>query len=205
MGGNEIRKGVTETMTNVDPQLFERAARGDRDAYWRLIGSYRGLIYSVARGMLRDHEQAEDQLHEVLLTAFRSLPSLRKPDRLPSWLYSLTRNHIMDRMRRERRIREAASVQAAEQAFQVVSVAEMGEREAWMVRMEQAMNRLPEPFRIILAMKYMNNFSCREIAEVLEISVSATKSRLFEARKLLRKMTEQIAKDEDREADHALR
>jgi len=178
-------------MADVDPFLFDRAKRGDRDAFWKLVMPYRGLIYSVAFGMLKDHDRAEDQLHDVLLTALRSLWNLRDPSRLPSWLYSMTRNRVIDQARREKRLRHALKASAPEIA-RVVPISELQEKEAWLRRMETALAGLPEPFRVILGMKYTNDYSCRDIAEILDISIPAVKSRLFEARKLLRKRTEAL-------------
>ncbi|HUT24273.1 MAG TPA: sigma-70 family RNA polymerase sigma factor [Sumerlaeia bacterium] len=179
-------------MADVDQGLFKRARDGDRDAFWSLILPYRGLIYSVALGMLRNAEQAGDELHDVLLIAFRSVSNLRDPAKLPSWLYAITRNHIYDRTRREKRLRLAAQ-DAARGTGQVVAITEITEKEEWLTRMERAMERLPEPFRVILGMKYMNDYSCREIADILDITVPAVKSRLFEARKVLRKNMEALA------------
>ena len=179
-------------MADVDRGLFKRARDGDRDAFWSLILPYRGLIYSVALGMLRNAEQAGDELHDVLLIAFRSVSNLRDPAKLPSWLYSITRNHIYDRTRREKRLRLAAQ-DAARRTGQVVAITEITEKEEWLTRMERATERLPEPFRVILGMKYMNDYSCREIADILDITVPAVKSRLFEARKVLRKNMEALA------------
>ena len=99
-------------MLKVDERLFQRAREGDREAFWQLVLPCRGLVYSVARGMLKDHERAEDQLHDVLLIAFRAIPNLRDPNKLSSWLYSITRNHIQDEMRREQRLRKATQVAA---------------------------------------------------------------------------------------------
>jgi RNA polymerase sigma-70 factor, ECF subfamily len=182
-------------MPEVDQELFRKAKQGDRDAFWRLVVPYCGLVYSVAFGMLKSRERAEDQMHDTLVVAFRSLPNLRRAEKLPSWLYSVTRNHILDEMRREKRLR-LASV-AAHRTIEVVAVGELMAREAWFERMERAMEQLPEPFRVILGMKYMNDYSCREIGEILELSLSAVKSRLFEARKLLRKRMEAMASDRE--------
>lgn len=178
-------------MTEPNQDLFERARQGDRDAFWGLVLPYRGLIFSVALGMLKSHELAEDMMHDVLLAAFGSLPNLREPAKLPSWLYSITRFRIMERQRREQRLR-GALYESAEPA-RVVPIGEVLEKEAWLGRMEGAMGQLPEPFRVILALKYMNDYSCGEIAGILDLSVPAVKSRLFEARKLLRKLTEAAA------------
>ncbi|MBN1868913.1 RNA polymerase sigma factor [Candidatus Sumerlaeota bacterium] len=195
-------------MTEVDSNLFRRATEGDRDAFWRLVTPHRGLIYSVARGMLGSHERAEDEMHDVLIAAFKALPTLRDASRLPSWLYSVTRNHVLDLIRREQRLRRAAEGAAhlagETSVARVVTISERTEKERWLDAMEEGLERLPEPFRVILGMKYMNDYSCREIAEILDLSVAAVKSRLFEARKLLRrKMQALMAKGEER--SHGMR
>lgn len=173
-------------MPTVDRDLFRRAIQGDRDAFWQLVLPFRGLIYSVALGSLRNHEQAEDELHEVLIIAFRSLSNLRDPGKLASWLYSVTRNHIVDTQRREHRLHKALETAVREPAL-VVPVSDLADREEALDRMEEALRHLPEPFRVILGLKYMNDYSCREIADILDLPETTVKSRLFEARKLLRK------------------
>jgi RNA polymerase sigma-70 factor (ECF subfamily) len=172
-------------------KFFDLARTGDADAFWQLVLPHRGLIYSVAFGILKNHERAEDQLHDVLLHAFRSIGNLRDPQRLPSWLYTMTRNKVMDTLRREERARRAV-YQAAGQP-KVITMSEIMEQETWLQRMEAAMVELPEPFREILALKYMNHYSIQEISQVLEISEPAVKSRLFQARKCLRRQTEELA------------
>ena len=173
-------------------KLLEWARQGNREACWRLIAPHRGLIYATALGMLKDPDQAADLLAEALLAAARSIGSLRRADRLPGWLHSLTRNLALDLIRREQRRRKAMARAAREAA--VVPVADWVEKERRLATMEEAIGELPEPFRVILALKYMNGYSCARMAEILDISVSAVKSRLFEARKLLRKKTEALAR-----------
>lgn len=172
-------------------QLYDKARDGDADAFWQLVLPHRGLVFSVAFGMLRHRERAEDQLHEVLLQAWRSIANLRDPERLPSWLYTMTRNRILDVQRRDQRM--ARALDMVSHTARVIPVAEAIEKDAWLNTMEAALSELPEPFREILALKYLNQYSLHQIAEILEISEPAVKSRLFQARKLLRLKTEQLA------------
>ncbi len=193
-------------MPSVDEALFRRAREGDRQAFWELVLPFRELIYSVALGMLKNHEQAEDQLHEVLLQAFRSLSNLRDPARLGSWLYSMTRNLSLDQIRKAQRLRGAiyASHGHGTSVAPVVPVEQRKEKEQWLTWMKAALDQLPEPFRVALALNYMNDTSCQEMAEILELTVPAVKSRLFQARKLLRRKTETLAAKE-KGLDHGLR
>lgn len=190
-------------MAEIDPSLFKQAARGNREAFWKLVLPFRGLIYSVALGMLKSHERADEQLHDVLLAAFGSIATLRDPAKLPSWLYSITRHRVLEQMRKEGRLRGAVH-EFVQGTTQVVPMAELLQKEAWLAHMEEALSQLPEPFRIILALKYMNDYSCQEIARILELTVPAVKSRLFEARKLLRKNTEALTLNEEKGQTHEM-
>ena len=72
-------------------------------------------------------------------------------------------------------------------------------KEEQLQQLEKALVTLPEPFRIILSMKYMNHYSYKQIAAVLDISIEAVKSRLFEARKLLARRMKSL----ERQSNHA--
>lgn len=189
-------------MTAVQVEHYEEAAAGDREAFWRLVSPYRGLVYSVAYGILKDPEKAEDLLHEVLVKAYQALPNLRDPKKLSSWLYSMTRFQCNELMRKEKRRRKLIE-RSGPTLNRVVPVGEWREKEQWLTMMEEALLELPEPFRVILAMKYTNDASCRDIGDTLGISIPAVKSRLFEARKLLRKKTQARANRAE-EGDHGM-
>jgi len=169
---------------------FKKALRGDQDSFWALIEPHSGLIYSVAFGILKDPEQAQDILHEVYIEAFKSISNLRKANRLPAWLHSLTRNLCYNIIRKSIRA-EQGKVQVLRARPKVVPIDEVLIKEEELKQLQIALGELPESFRIILGMKYMNQknfshcYSCKEIAGILDISVEAVKSRLFEARKLL--------------------
>lgn len=170
---------------------LELAREGDREAFWRLVGPHRGLIFATALGMLKDPEAAEDLLHETLLTAARSIGTLRDLPCLPAWLHTMTRNLALDSIRRQQRGRRAMA--AAARQTRVIPVGEWVEKEAWLTTMEQAIGELPEPFRVILALKYINEYSYEQISRALGITLGAVRSRLFEARKLLKSKTEALA------------
>lgn len=168
----------------VQQRRFQKALEGDSAAFWALIEPYGGLIFSVAHGLLNDADRAQDILHDVYLQAWRSLANLRSPARISSWLYTMTRNQCFDLMRRQARadknMRQTASMQP-----DVIPIYEVMINNEDLRRMHDAIRTLPEPFREALSLKYSSGLKCREIADTLDISISAVKTRLFEARKLL--------------------
>lgn len=163
--------------------VLRKAMNGDVDAFWELIQPYERTIYAVALGILRDPEKAQDIVHDVYLRAFSTLGNLRSPEKLAGWLYTMTRNIAHEHQRKERRDEKLPQVMPAQ--F-VISVPDMLIREEELQALEAAMQTLPEAHRIVLGMKYMSSMSCREIAETLGIGLEAAKSRLFEARRVLR-------------------
>ena len=170
---------------------FKRAAEGDQDSFWALIEPYGGLIYSVAFGIMKDSERAQGILHEVYIAAFHSLDNLRNPGRLGAWLYTITRNLCYDILRKEKRIREKKGDYYRSRP-RVIPINEVLVQKEEFRLLGEAVLTLPEHFRVVLGLKYMNQYSCRDISEVLNISIEAVKSRLFEARKLLRRRMEKF-------------
>ena len=165
-------------------QLFRKAVRGDRDAFWQLIEPMGGLIYSVALGIMKDPERARDILHESYVKAFTTLNNVRDPLRLASWLHSMVTRLCYDVMRRD--AREARGrIEVMSHTPRVVPIDKVLIKEQELGCLEDALSALPEPFRVILSMKYMNRYSCQEIAGALSLAVGTVKSRLYEARKLL--------------------
>jgi RNA polymerase sigma-70 factor (ECF subfamily) len=172
----------------IDPEaLLGKALAGDAESFWKLVKPHERTIFATALGVVRDAERAEDVLHETYLRAFRTLGGLRTPSKLAGWLHAMARNIAHETIRRSQR--EERAISEAPVAPPVVPVTELWVREEELALLERCLGELPEQHRVVLGLKYMQNMSCRDIAETLDIGVEATKSRLFEARKaLLRRM-----------------
>lgn len=176
------------TMTMPPPLevLLQRAIAGDSTAFWELVGPHERTVFAVAYGVLRDPERAQDVVHDTWVRAFSTLGGIREASKVSSWLYGMARNIAHEHMRKD--IRQEKIVAASPADAKVISIPDImmeAEDRAWLAK---ALDQLPEPHRVVIAMKYMNNLSCKEIADTLDIGVEAAKSRLFEARKALRQL-----------------
>jgi RNA polymerase sigma-70 factor (ECF subfamily) len=85
-----------------DNNLIPRAVDGDRQAFAELYDRYSRPVFLTLVGLLRTREDAEDALQAAFLTAWRKLPTLRRPDRFVSWLFRIARNKARDAARRQR-------------------------------------------------------------------------------------------------------
>ena len=164
-------------------ELLDRAVQGDTEAFWQLVRPHERTIHAVAYGVTGDPELTRDIAHDTFVRAFSTLGNLRSESRLSSWLFAMARNIAHEHQRKAERGRRMLSRQPEPE---VISVPEMLVAKERMSQLEDALHGLPEPYRVVLGLKYMNNLSCREIAGALGIGLEAAKSRLFEARKVLR-------------------
>lgn len=175
----------------VDEALFRRATAGDANAFWQLVSPFRRLVYSVAWGVLRDEERTEDVVQDTWVRAWTALGSLQSPQKLSGWLFMMARNVAYEQVRQSDR--QARVVERSEEPASG-PVGDSLETDEQILLMRVALAQLPEQHRLVLAMKYLEGASCKEIADRLEIGTEAAKSRLFEARKLLRNRMESLEK-----------
>src|SRR5919107_1327594 len=89
----------------MERELVLRAMHGDEEAFDELVGRVGDSMHSVARRILRDTTLAQDATQQALLDAWRSLPTLRDPDRFDAWVHRLLVNACYAEARRERRHR----------------------------------------------------------------------------------------------------
>jgi RNA polymerase sigma-70 factor (ECF subfamily) len=177
----------------VQTALVDRARRGDREAFSVLAGGAVDRVYAIARLILRDTDLAEDATQDVLVRAWRDLPTLRDVERFDAWLYRLTVRACADIGRRRRRWRAELNVVPIEPA-EPDRAAELADRD----QLERGLRRLNDAQRTILILTFYVGLSPTEAADVLEIPVGTAKSRLHYAIDALRAA---LAADERSVAD----
>jgi RNA polymerase sigma-70 factor (ECF subfamily) len=173
-----------------DRELVEAFRGGDEAAFEALVARYVRLAGAVAYGIVGDYESAADVVQEAFVKAHVALAELREPERLKGWLYGVVRSCALDWLRREKRSRAQSSLSHMEGAEDLVpdgarpgAGAEQRELEERVLREIQA---LPESYREVVVMKYLDERSYKEISETLGITIETIESRLFRARKILK-------------------
>jgi RNA polymerase sigma-70 factor (ECF subfamily) len=161
-------------LVSVDDEL-------EREFEARLVESAR-LAFRVAYGVLRNQADAEDVAQEAFAKAHRSFAQLRDRDRFRAWLVRITWRIAIDRRRADRRrgFREAAHARLAPTS---TSPCEADEREAALWR---AVDALPEKLRVVVVLANVEGHAVREIAALLQVPEGTVKSRLFDARQILK-------------------
>ncbi len=159
---------------------------GSLDALGELYDRYNRLVYRTALGVTGDTESASDLLQEVFLRLFRFAARIDPERPLEPWLYRMTANLSYTWVKRRKWAQPIEGVGewlAGPSKSQPPYRAE--KNEAWK-QVEEAIQQLPLPQRMVVVLYYINECSLQEVSEILEIPAGTVKSRLHYARKSLK-------------------
>ncbi len=154
-----------------------------------LVEQYSSFVYNVALRMMGKPEDAEDVAQDAFLSAYRAFERFRGESRVTTWLYRITVNAALMKLRKEKRARtltqtglddiEIADWSETPERFAAAS--ELGEK------LREGIDQLSPELKAAVVMRDVEGLSNSEAADILEITVSSLKSRLHRARVLLRK------------------
>jgi RNA polymerase sigma-70 factor (ECF subfamily) len=158
---------------------------------------FRRPVWRLARRMTGSEEEARDATQEVFLRVWRGLPGFRGEAKLSTWVFQIAWNYLRLHQRRAGRRPPLVVVSDEEAAAVVERAPDPGpdpERHATAAdlldRVEAAIDRLPEQFRVILWLRDGEGRSYEEVAEVLDIPLGTVRSRLARARQALKRELE---------------
>ncbi len=179
-----------------DEGLVAHARSGDARAFREIMTRHNRRLYRTARGVLGDDAEAEDVVQDAYLSAFKSLDGFRGDASLATWLTRIALNEALGRKRKRRPTVDIANLDMlAEQEARVlifpgVQTTPNPENEASRAEtrrlLEQAVDHLPEAFRIVFVLREIEQMSVEETATQLDLRPETVKTRLHRARKLLR-------------------
>ncbi len=185
-----------------DRELVERAQQGDGAAFAMLVERHQRQLYRLALRMTGSEADAQEVLQEAFLNAYQKLPLFRGEAQFSSWLYRIAANSALMRLRRKRRAPDTLAEQPLELAgprFSAEGYLEPASSSDWSQRADEkmmsgelgaAINKavadLPDDYRTVFLLKDVDGLSNEEIANALDLTVPAVKSRLHRARLALR-------------------
>jgi len=163
-------------------ELVERARHGDREAFAALVQLTRDRMYAIAARILRDADLAEDALQGALITAWKSLPSLRDPARFEAWLRRLLVHACYAEARRRRSWTTNIRVLPVDGPVGPDGLLSIVERDA----LDRAFGRLTVEQRAVFVLHHHLGLALTEIAETLGVPAGTARSRLHYATRTLR-------------------
>ncbi len=159
-----------------EKQLIISAKNGDKAAFEQLILQYQSKVYNLAYKLLSNYTDASDAAQDAFLKLYKSLGSFREQSSLSTWIYRITYNVCVDRMRQIKR----TPVSDYDESLADTSASP----EAYAINNENkqiiydAINKLPYEYRAAVILRDINGHSYDEIAYILGCSTRTVNSRI---------------------------
>ncbi|MFH1567379.1 MAG: RNA polymerase sigma factor [Gemmatimonadota bacterium] len=155
-----------------------------------LVRQHAGLVHGLAHRLCGSADEALDAAQETFLNLIEALPGFRGECALTTWIYRVALNTCRGRGRRRQQLRSREAPLAAEPAAREPSSHQVLEEAERRDQVRQAIDDLPDPYREVVVLHYLQDLGYEEIAAVLEIPLGTVKVRLHRAKERLRRRLE---------------
>jgi RNA polymerase sigma factor (sigma-70 family) len=177
---------IERSSFNIHQDLIDKCRNGSRLAQEEIYRLYYRAMYNTCLRMLNDRVEAEDVMQDAFLTAFLKLGQYRGEMSFGSWLKRIVVNKSIDVLRAKKmRFEELDEKHEDETAFSFESDQAQEETEQQVRKIKEAVQQLPEGFRVVLSLFLFEGYDHEEIALILGISESTSRSQLARAKKKL--------------------
>lgn len=191
---NSPRKNASASSLE-DDTLVSEALAGKEDSYSKLVDKYQKPLYFHIRKMIKEVELVDDLVQEVFMKAFHNLNSYSNEYAFSTWIYRIATNHTIDYLRKKKlqtlsidqpyKTKDGdMEMQLPDESFSTDQPVMKKERKAIV---QEAIDDLPEKYRLVIEMRHMEEKSYQEIAEILDLPLGTVKAHIFRARELLYK------------------
>ncbi|HET7608227.1 MAG TPA: RNA polymerase sigma factor [Gammaproteobacteria bacterium] len=178
-----------------DEAIVARVLTGDSALFELVMRRYNRLLFRLARGILRDDDEARDVVQAAYVRAYYHLGQFRGPAGFKAWLARIAVNEALGRVRRAPPI-----VDAEQHALALTDLPEAEPENAASSRdllriLQAAIDTLPDEFRRVFMLRGVEQLSIAETAELLEINPATVKTRFHRARRMLQEQLQRTLDD----------
>ena len=185
-------------MADSEQTLVERLKGKDPAAFEEVMAAYEGKVYRLAFKICNDAAEAEEILQEVFLAIFTKIGGFKENSTLSTWIYRITVNTALMKIRSRNKEKETISLESyfpkfREDGHHALPISDWSDRpderlfnKELIAKIDEAVQKLPEGYRVAFLMKDLEGLSLNEISEILDISIPAVKSRIHRSRLFIR-------------------
>ncbi|MBK6507698.1 MAG: sigma-70 family RNA polymerase sigma factor [Ignavibacteria bacterium] len=192
---NENVSAVAGKSKAEDLILIEEALKGKQASYERLMKKYYQLIHNLVYRMISRKEDVEDLTQEAFIKAFNSLHNFDKQFAFSTWLFKIATNNAIDYLRKKKlatfSIDKDFDSEDNDMKFEIPDNEYKPDRllidEQMKIVLDQAIESLPDKYRLVIVMRHKQEKEYEEIAQELKIPLGTVKAHIFRGRELLNK------------------
>ncbi len=173
-----------------DTDLIKAVARGNREAFAQLYGSYSDKVYNTALSYAKSVEDAEEITQDVFLKVFKNADRFKAMSSVSTWIYRITVNTAINHLKRKKRfsfIQFGREAETPEFEHPAVKLENRENAKALL----QVIGSLPYNQRTAFILSYIEELPRQQVADVMELSLKAVESLLQRAKQSLRKKLEE--------------
>ena len=169
---------------NKEGDIVERCKKGERKAQQELFTKYSPLLMSVCMRIVAKREEAEEVLSSVFLKVFKSIGSLKEEVPLEAWMRRICINESLNHLR----IKRSIFLELDSEDYSFEEYGSHNQEDPWATEeLQRMIEKLPLGYRTVFTMVAIEGFSHQEVASLLKMEESSSRSQLVKARQLLQK------------------
>ncbi len=181
-------------MEAIVKKRIKQVLKGDQDAYAEVVEIYGEKVFQICYRMLGNRHEAEDIAQEAFLRAYVNIHSFNINLKFSSWLYRIATNLCIDRIRKKKPDyyldAEVAGTDGLTMYSQIASDTSLPEDDVESLELQETIQReiskLPEKYRTVIVLKYIEELSLNEISKILDLPLGTVKTRIHRGREALR-------------------
>ena len=174
-----------------DTGIIQLVLKGQQQAYSVLVNRYQHFVFTIAMRYVHNREEAEELAQDVFIKAYKSLADFKGGSKFSTWLYAITNNTCLSHLRKNR-----ADLVSLDEKYDFIPAEQQKDMRGHKHIIQMAMQHLSDTDAQVINLFYLAEQSLEETAQILGLSVSNVKVRLFRARQKLKDILEQQYKDE---------
>ena len=170
-----------------DQQYINRVISGDTNAFAVLADKYKGMVFSLTLKMLKSREEAEEAAQDAFVKVYRSLAKYKGESKFSTWLYTITYNTCLDRIRKNKRAQPLLAIDdyTEQQITLLDNTLDSMEAKERKQMIQDCLALLPGEDRFLLTLFYFEEQSVKEIAKIMGTNPNHVKIKLYRSRKKL--------------------
>ncbi|MCA1041666.1 RNA polymerase sigma factor SigW [Bacillus infantis] len=187
-------------MEAIVKKRIKQVIKGDQNAFGEIVEIYKDKVFQLCFRMLGNRHEAEDIAQEAFLRAYINIQSFNIDLKFSTWLYRIATNLCIDRIRKKKPDyfldAEVAGTDGLTMYSQIAADTRLPEEDVESLELQETIqneiSKLPEKYRSVIVLKYIEELSLNEISEIMDLPLGTVKTRIHRGREALRKQLRHV-------------